>query len=210
MKEREGICLICGKPFQTSSPLKIYCCYSCNLRAKNIRSREERILKRGKKPCLSCGKLFDVTRPDKKYCCIKCLHHDYHQTHKVEINKRHVKYTQQRLKTDEEFRKKWSQRAKKRQKSKEKRNKEMLISILGGKCEICKINIRSILAVHHVNPQKNNKPQDTNRYTTYLKQYYHGEPLRLLCFNHHALLHQGKLNGDIKEILFNGEQKNET
>ena len=98
-----------------------------------------------------------------------------------------------------------NERSKKEQKKYSKTKREFLEDILGDKCIICGFD-RSV-EFHHINE---NHGRLKGNISLYYKQLAEGEPLVLLCPNHHVLLHKKllsiteleKINNFIKHKLY--------
>lgn len=155
--------------------------------------------------CFFCGKIFNVkligTLP--KYCSDKCARDALYERDREKIIKINAAYRRKKLHTDENYRLKNIQDGKINAKKREMKAKQTLLNFLGNKCDVCGIDIVDVLVVHHtngeghINQYRKNvgtkqkiKTTNKNRYQKYLAQYLSGEPMRLLCQNHHVLLHR--------------------
>lgn len=188
-------CQHCQKEYIPKVSSQKYCCPSCKDKAKFARLRKTQEQPTGARiiPCKSCNKDFLSKAPFHIFCSTKCSAHHYHVTHREERIQYMVNRTRIKLKEDPQFRKEWIKKSGRRKKASEAKAKMLLFNLLGNCCEVCGIAIPTILAVHHTKKQGQNRVSDGMRYRTYLKQYHAGEELHLLCFNDHALFHQGKI-----------------
>jgi hypothetical protein len=197
-------CAYCQKQFIPKSSRHIYCSDECNVQAQVKQRREKRRNQLTKRPCLHCKKEYRPMRSDQKYCSRRCAGLAHYYAHRPELIKKAMARIRFRLDNDPAFRKKWRKQSDKRRKNAEQRARVTLFNLLGNKCEICGIDIPDVLMIHHVNGgQHSQNTRRHNRYQFYLKQYKAGIPLRLLCANHHILVHRGKVDADLRQILFN-------
>jgi hypothetical protein len=115
---------------------------------------------------------------------------------------RHMLQQKIRRQLNPEYRSKYLKDIAKYGRRNEHQYKEKLLAALGSKCEICKINIPEVLVIHHVDPTKKTRGNSCHKWKRLWGEYQSGVPLRLLCHNHHVLLHCKKLEGDIHAMLF--------
>jgi hypothetical protein len=190
-------CKVCNKEFtQIGVTTRLYCSEKCRVQKINEIRRAKTQKKLGLKNCVYCGIEFQQRRIDNIYCSEKCATKMFYKKHREEIIDRtivNIGIRKQKTMVQSEDTK---------IKKKDRSYRLLLLKLLGGRCVICGIDIPEVLAIHHVIPQGYNRPTDGMRYRTYYEDYKKGKLLRLLCANHHILLHRGKLNDNLHEILF--------
>jgi len=77
-----------------------------------------------------------------------------------------------------------------------KAKKELVLDLLGNRCKVCGFN--RTLEVHHINERKGIRKDGAQNY---LNQISKGEPLVLLCPNHHVLLHKRLLKKEELKLI---------
>jgi hypothetical protein len=204
--KQSGQCQICGKIFEGRLRVKRYCSKACAHKAQRL-NHNITIQKHELIQCLNCGKTFNQGPNNQKFCSPKCAHKFYYDTHCATIIKRNTQNIQTKMKLNPTFRKRHLETIRRASKNNERKYKEKLFTLLGNKCEVCGTDIFDVLTIHHNNPKTKPKVKSTIKWKSMYLQYFEGHPLRLLCFNHHALLHRNKLTGDIIQMTTKPKQQ---
>ena len=204
-------CLECKK----EHPLQTHKCKICDHiiigRSKKFCSRRCRDIDRSIREnritcpvkymhCVQCGKLFVTKRHHALCCSPKCSCRFYYAHHSSTIIEQRILQQKTKMKLDPEYKKFYLKRLKGYMRNTEHEYKRKVMTALGNRCEICGTDIIEILTIHHTDPKNKRRGNSATKWKRIWQEYQAGAKLRLLCHNHHVLLHARKLNGDIVEM----------